>query len=111
MYEVLTVFPKEIQKKDGSGSFTVYNLKLKKDGKEIPYVSYNKEVKIGDMVDGNLVESGRNEEKGQIYYRLVKKEPITREMVYTACYVVNQGKDLEVIEKETDKYLGMINKI
>lgn len=111
MYKIVKWFEKDVAKRDGTGTFKAYTLTLEKDGKEIPYVSTTKECKLGDMIDGNLIENGRNKEKGHIYYKLVKKEPITREMVYTACYVVNQGKDIEVIEKETDKYLGMIGKL
>jgi len=111
MYEVLAVFPRELENKRTKDKFTVYNLTLKKDGKEIPYVSYAKEVKVGDEVDGNLIETGRNDTKNQVYYKLVKKEPISREMVYTVCFILNQGKMTdEQIEKETDNWFGMLSK-
>jgi hypothetical protein len=112
MYEVLSVFPRELENKKTKEKFTVYNLTLEKDGKEIPYVSTTKECKLGDMIDGNLVETGRNDSKNQVYYKLVKKEPITREMVYTTVFILNQGKMTdEQIEKETDNWFDMLSKI
>lgn len=112
MYEVLAVFPKELENKKTNEKFLVYGLTLRKDGKDIPYVTYNKEVKIGDMIDGNLIKTGEKPEKNQVYYKLVKKTPVTREMVYTVVFILNQGKMTdEQIEKETDNWFGLLSKI